>query len=135
MKISTKNPMTVSTVDRDSTFVLGNQSFSNGYYAVLSQEMAVVLNFLFVQGNHSIAVSTGVGSIGMDTYNAVKNFDGGIDIGCKSFSKDNVRKIAKWTGAFGKSTLDKYFPKTERTAAGKPKFRTVTKAKAARAGR
>jgi hypothetical protein len=52
------------------------------------------------------------------------------------FSQNALHKIAKFVG-FDKSDLRVYFPKTERTAAGKPKFRTVIvgKAKAARAGR
>jgi hypothetical protein len=120
-KITIKAPLTVSTINRGHKFTLANKSFSNGFYAMLSADMAHLLVSLFVRKNLRFTartgVGTGIGNNGIREFIASRCGNGNLMIGCMHFSPNNVRKIAKWTGEFSRVSLDLYFPKTERTAA------------------
>ena len=114
---------------KDGTrFVMLNDAFSSGRYTVLRQTMARVLHSLFIEKHDSYNVQgIGYGTFGNGTYPARTNGtypartmdEGEFAIGCKIFTKNDAHKIAKWTKAFSKTTMDRYFP-------------TVIKAKAAR---
>jgi hypothetical protein len=137
----TKIPLTVSTTDRAYKYVLANNAFSNGHYTALATALYVALRTRFITGTTGeVYLNVAQGYNNFSNYNVVKTSSAktgnGVAIGCMRFSQNALHKIAKFVG-FGKSDLRVYFPKTERTAAGKPKFRTVIvgKAKAARAGR
>jgi hypothetical protein len=140
-----KIPLTVSTTDRAYKYVLANKAFSNGYYTALATAIYVALRTRFIIGAtdkvyDKVYLNVAEGYNNFSNYNVFKTSSAqtgnGVAIGCMRFSQNALHKIAKFVG-FDKSDLRVYFPKTERTAVGKPKFRTVIvgKAKAARAGR
>ena len=135
----TKNPLTVSTTDRAHKYVLANKAFSNRYYTTTATDLYVAFRRRFILETFGdVPLRVALSGILFADYNVAKisstKSGNGVAIGCMRFSQNALHKIAKFVG-FGKSDLRVYFPKTERTAAGKPKYRTVIKAKAARAGR
>jgi hypothetical protein len=138
-KLGTKNPLTVSTTDRAYKYVLANKAFSNGHYTALAVALYIALRTRFITGTTGeVYLNVAQGYQSFSNYNVVKTSStktgNGVAIGCMRFSQNALHKIAKFVG-FSNSDLRVYFPKTQRTAAGQPKYRTVVKAKAARAGR
>lgn len=128
--LKTKNPLTVSTTDRNHKYVLANNAFSNGHYTALATALYVALRTRFITGTTSRVVSLNV-SRGYDdfgNYLVIKTssikYGNGVAIGCMHFSQNALHKIAKFVG-FSKTDLLVYFPK----------MTLVKKAKAARAGR
>lgn len=85
-------------------------------YFATKNEINFLINSLFRNGVGSVLVTVYSGTQGRTTYTAVKNSQGGFNIGCQTFDRNTVRAIAANVG-FNASYIKAYLPKLARAAA------------------